>query len=683
MKRLTRIKALLTACVAVALLLVTLVACGNEKRLVSITLVEPPTNTYYELGEAFRLEEDNVPLTVEALYSDDSVWTVPLSADMVTFSADTVGAATVTISYTENGVTARTYLTVTVGNTLRDFRAAAVDALKETDLYKAHKNDRGVATLFDAAQIAIYSAVDAESVRTEKERFLRDLEILVSDKKAARDAVAAVSLEGLVGSWLLLAENNRDHTLVEIEIAANSETALAYAALYAEQVERYKESQAASATAELKAGFILRLRDYFTQTVDANRGMYSNDGYLTLQDLFEDAEIRILLSETRVEAEGIFNEAMTEAAAQATVIDEAYTALVAIYGDRGAVLYSDEVEAAITAAEAAVATVRESTLGDAFVDHMNRYGVAFELRVEGITYDDGKCNIPAAVEAARARYTALAAAAGSDATAALSESVAAIGSVDLTVKDKLDAARAAYLAWYETNGIDELNAGSVLLGTLYETLTAAEAAYAARVTAATEGAASVYEAIAAIGTVTLGSSPAIEAARTAYDTFCTSHGNGAENYVGNRETLTAAESDFATLRTAAVEAATELKGFTYDALDTLDKIVDAETKYAAWKTTYGEEHEEEYLTAAVKTAIETSRSKYTEFKTAHDLALSELAAAYANNSPSSATTPILTEGNAAIEAVAYAAWRTDTTVFATLVADYSARIIAAAGSSGT
>ena len=665
MKRLTRIKALLTATFAVSLMLLALTGCGNEKRLVSISLLKPPSDTYYELGESFRTTENGEPLVIEAFYSDDTVWQVALSPDMVTFSADRVGAATVTISYTENGVTKRTYLTVTVGDTLRDLRASTVDALKNSDLYILHKDNPGVATLFDAAQIAIYSAVDAEGVRAEQSRFLRDLELLVNDKKAARDAVWAVSLDGLVGSWLILAENSRDHTLVEIEIAANSETALAYAELYAEQVERYKKSQDASATAEVKVDLILRLRDYFTQTIDTNRGMYSNDGYLSLQDIFEDAEIRILLSETRVEAEGFYHDAMTKATAKATVIDEAYAALTAIYGDRGAVLYSSDVEAAIAAAEAAVTKVRESTLGDTFISQMDAYGVAFELRVKGITYVDGKCNIPASVEAARARYTALTVAAGAEATAAFKDRVTAIGAVDLTVKDKLDAARVAYLLWYEENAIDELNAEGVLLGSLYEMLVAAESDYEARVAAATAGAASVFEAIADVGSVTLGSNTAIEAARAAYDAFCETHGRGAENYVANRETLTVAESDFEALRAAAIADADVLKAFTVSSLDTKDALNAAKADYLAWLSTYGAEYEQEYLTDAVGNTV---------FTASHNVALLELREV-ANALPvGSAVTTIQNEGNQAIEAVSYAEWRADPERFDAIVDEYTQKM---------
>lgn len=647
-----------------ALLLVCLGSCGNEKRLASISVVNPPENTYYELGEAFRItDKDGQPVEIEALYTDGETLRLPITSDMVSFSADRTGAATVTVSYTENGVTARAYLTVTVGDTVRSLRAATVEALAENALYKAHKDDRGVATLFSAAQIAVYSATDAEGIRGAAERFLSDLEVLVSDKKAARDAVAAVSLDGLVGSWLLLAENLRSHTLVEIDIAANSDNAYAYAMLYKEQVERYRESQNASATAELKAELVIKLRDYFTQSIAGNRGMYSNDGYLALDELFKDAEIHILLSETRVEAETVFSEAMNEAKSQATVIDEAYKALTRIYGDRGGVVYLPATEDAILAAEAAVEAVRRSQLGDSFIQHMTVYGVAFEDRINGITYDDGKCNIPAAVEAARLRFEALRTASGETATASLRASVTAIGTVRLTSETLIREARAAYTAWYTDNAIDELNAGTVLLGTVYTTLTDAEATYAAKVAAAETDAVPVAEAIAAIGGVNLGSGDAVTAARNAYDGFCLAHGEGAEAYITAYDTLTAAETDLAALISAATAAADGLKEAVL-LLDTKQKLNETADAFFAWLSTYGGEYEEAYLTAAVAQSL---------FEAAKAKARSELAQAYML-SPTPEALVVLNEGNAAIDAIDEAAWRQDRGCFDDAVVEYTARM---------
>lgn len=651
---------------ALSALLLLLSSCGNEKRLLSISIVNPPENTYYEIGEAFRtVDKDNEPIHIEALYSGGETETFPLSPDMVSFSAERAGAATVTVSYTENGVTARAYLTVTVGDTVRSLRAATVEALTENALYTAHKNDRGVATLFSAAQIAIYSATDAEGIRSAAESFLSDLEILVSDKKAARDAVAAVSLDGLVGSWLLLAENLRSHTLVEIDIAANSDNALAYATLYKEQVERYRESQNASATAELKAELVVKLRDYFSQSITGNRGMYSNDGYLRLDEMFKDAEIRILLSETRAEAEKIFSDTMDDAMAQATVIDEAYKALLAIYGDRGGVLCASAVGEAITAAEAAVEAVRESQLGDGFIQHMTVYAVAFEARIDGITYEDGKCDIPASVAAARARYEALKTASGDAATEAVRTSVSAIGTVRLTSKATIDEARAAYAAWYETNEIDALNAGTVLLGTLYTTLTDAETTYAEKVLAATADAVPVTEAIAAIGGIHLGSRPLISAARTAYNGFCETHGEGAEAYIATYDILTAAEGDLDALVSAATASAEALKVYTKDDLGTKDDLLAAKGEYLLWLSTYGAEYEAEYLTVAVSALL---------FEVSHDLALSEMREAYNSVPPSSQASAVLTEGNAAIEAVIEETWRADHECFDKIVAEYTAKM---------
>ena len=115
------------------------------------------------------------------------------------------------------------------------------------------------------------------------------------------------------------------------------------------------------------------------------------------------------------------------------------------------------------------------------------------------------------------------------------EKISAIGTVTLESRTEIEAARTAY---------DALTADQKALVSNYGTLTAAEASLktmqeAAEKAAADKAAADAVTAkITAIGTVTLESRTAIEAARTAYDALTTEQ----KALVSNYETLTAAEA---------------------------------------------------------------------------------------------------------------------------------------------
>ena len=130
------------------------------------------------------------------------------------------------------------------------------------------------------------------------------------------------------------------------------------------------------------------------------------------------------------------------------------------------------------------------------------------------------------------------------------EQINAIGTVTLESKNAIEAARAAY---------DALTADQKALVVNYETLTAAETSLKALQDAADKAAADqaaanpVIEQINAIGTVTLESKNAIEAARAAYDALTADQ----KALVTNYETLTAAETSLKALQDAADKAAAD------------------------------------------------------------------------------------------------------------------------------
>ncbi len=158
--------------------------------------------------------------------------------------------------------------------------------------------------------------------------------------------------------------------------------------------------------------------------------------------------------------------------------------------------------------------------------------------------------------------------------AAVIAQIDAIGTVTLDSKAAIEAARAAY---------DALTEEQKALVTNYSTLTAAEATLKALEEAAAKAAAdqaaadAVIEKIDAIGTVTLDSKAAIEAARTAYDALTEEQ----KALVTNYKTLTAAEAALKALEEAAADqAAADAVMEKIDAIGTVSKDSKAAIKAA-------------------------------------------------------------------------------------------------------
>ena len=187
--------------------------------------------------------------------------------------------------------------------------------------------------------------------------------------------------------------------------------------------------------------------------------------------------------------------------------------------------------------------------------------------------------------------------------------IAQIGTVEYTStsKSKIDAARTSY---------DNLTKAQKALVESYETLTAAEARYAA-LKADVEAAAAVDEVIAQIGTVeyTATSKSKIDAARTAYDKLSKAQ----KTLVGKYGTLTEAETKYAELK-ADVDAAAAVDALIAK-IGTVEYTATSKGKIDAARAAYDK------LTAAQKTIVSslgtltTAEAKYAELKADNEAAV--------------------------------------------------------------
>ena len=198
-----------------------------------------------------------------------------------------------------------------------------------------------------------------------------------------------------------------------------------------------------------------------------------------------------------------------------------------------------------------------------------------------------------------------------DAADAVIAKIDAIGTVTLKSKKAIDEARKAY---------DKLTAAQQARVSNYATLTAAETTYAKLVTdkADQDAADAVIAKIDAIGTVTLKSKKAIDAARKAYDKLTAAQQARVSNYA----TLTAAETTYAKLVTdKADQDAADTVIAKIDAIGTVTlkskKVIDAARKAYDKLTAAQQARVSNY---AALTAAETTYAKLVQDKADQDAA---------------------------------------------------------------
>jgi hypothetical protein len=291
------------------------------------------------------------------------------------------------------------------------------------------------------------------------------------------------------------------------------------------------------------------------------------DAAETAYDALTDAQKELVTNYATLTAARDRYAELQAAAEQAAADREAADAVEAKIDAIGSVEYTDACKAKIDEARDAY-----DALTDAQKALVENYD---ELEGAEAAY----AYLKAEAEATQADHTA---------AAAVKEKIYDIGTVEYTeaCKVKIDEARDAY---------DALTDTQKALVTNYETLTAAEASYAALKAAADQAAADqaaadeVIEKINAIGTVeyTEASKTKIDAAREAYNALTDTQ----KALVTNYETLSAAEARYAELKAAAEQAAAD-----HAAADDVIAKIDAigEVEY----------------TAACKAKIDAAREAY-------------------------------------------------------------------------
>ena len=263
----------------------------------------------------------------------------------------------------------------------------------------------------------------------------------------------------------------------------------------------------------------------------------------------------------------------------------------------------------------------------------------------------------ATLTAARTQYNKLVAdKAAADAVIA---QIDAIGTVTLESKAAIEVAENSYTA---------LTAEQKALVTNYGVLTAARASYNEQKAAADKAEADqaaangVIAQIDAIGTVTLNSKAAIEAAEAAYETLTPDQ----KALVTNYTTLTAARATYDNLKAAADQAAADAVIAQIDAIGTV--TLESKAAIEAAEAAYEALTAEQKALVTNYNTLTAARASYNEQKAAADKAAADQAAADAATDKIEAIGTVTLESKTAIEA-ARAAYEALTADQKTLVGD--------------
>ncbi len=602
MKRTLRALALLFCLSSVCLLF----SCGEGTRF-TVALTAPPASNVYTLGEEFRTEGLKLLIT----YDDGRTEEKDVTPAMVTFSSAHAGAAVAVIAYTYDGYTAYTYVNTVIRDTLSDARHAALLTIDTSALYLEHKNDPAVKSLYATAAAAIASATTTDGVNAARDTFLSAVATVTSDKTAARNRVAAVSLADLSGEYLAIAENERARALLAIELARTTEEADELAALYETQIENLLSAQETDISAEEKRGLYVALEEYFRRTVEDNRILYDEEDFSSLRAAYTAATLGLLSADTKAEADAFVSTLYDAVNEAKTLVDKVYDRLLLVYTE-GEVLYNDASRDAILALRTAL-TLAETALPPDRAAVLASYAVSADRRIAALTYTDGRIDLTAATAAAEALYATLTAA--KDEADAITAAIGEIGTVTLGSETNLLAAENAFAAWTETYTVSEKNA-ALLLGTAHADLAAK---------------------------------------REAFDTLRDAAVSAAD-----------AVKEKATVLASAVYT---------DGMGDESVIADAEEAYSAWVDAYGSANADSYLgdsfatISAARDAYTAKLAEFTEAKTDAGQELERIGTEIKGEKPDklSAISAILTEKHSAIDEVTFDEWKANSAVFSAIL----------------
>lgn len=180
-ERTSKTRKLKYAAVALALLAVLVfcfASCGKATPTGIEYVASDAVKVEYNQGEVF----DCTGAKIKVAYDNGAFETVNVTPEMVGNAPLTLGIESVSVTYSENGVTVVGYIPVTVKDPYSAQKAAAVAGLYELDDVLNNKTDKGVDLLIRDYTVKINEATSADAINTVKANFEAALDAYLGKK---------------------------------------------------------------------------------------------------------------------------------------------------------------------------------------------------------------------------------------------------------------------------------------------------------------------------------------------------------------------------------------------------------------------------------------------------------------------------------------------------------------------
>ena len=228
-----KLKYVAVALALIAVLVFCFASCGSAT----------PTSIEYVAGSAAKVEYnqgesfDCTGAQIKVTYDNGAVETKDVTAEMVGTAPLALGVTTVSVTYSEDGVTVVGYIPVTVKDPYSADRTAAIDGLYAVDVVKNNASDKGVANLIAEYTAKIKEAASKDAIAVVVSNFEAAVADYVADKQAVLDELNAQDLSGLYNQFAKDVLSMKETAIASIKAASTIDEAESYLASFKTAVQ--------------------------------------------------------------------------------------------------------------------------------------------------------------------------------------------------------------------------------------------------------------------------------------------------------------------------------------------------------------------------------------------------------------------------------------------------------------
>ena len=236
-----KFKYVAVALALLAVLVFCFASCGKATPT-EVTYVDGSlAKAVYNQGEFF----DCTGAQIKVTYDNGAVETKDVTVDMVGNSPLMLGMDSVSVTYSEDGVTVIGYIPVSVNDPYKAERAEAIDGFYNNANVKANPSDKGLATLIRDYTAKVEAAAGKDEIAAYVTNFAEDVAAFVEAKQAIlADLDAVYSKEGgLYDTFEMDVLSLKENAIASIKAAGTIDEAKTYLDSFKVAVENKREEQ--------------------------------------------------------------------------------------------------------------------------------------------------------------------------------------------------------------------------------------------------------------------------------------------------------------------------------------------------------------------------------------------------------------------------------------------------------